>query len=77
VEKVPMELESQAYPELVIGIAGAIGVDIRALTEELTSALADVGYESCALHVTEAMKKFPVPASNKRARVFSPKQTTR
>jgi hypothetical protein len=36
------EPKALTHPELVIGIAGAIGIDIGAITEEIDRALDDV-----------------------------------
>jgi deoxycytidylate deaminase len=49
------------HPELVIGIAGPIGIDINTIFEEISRALHDVGYTSLPIRVTDEMKKYPAP----------------
>lgn len=47
------------HPELVIGIAGPIGVDVDAITDEIASALDDVGYDNRIIRVTNEMMRYP------------------
>lgn len=58
-----MESEPKAisHPELVIGIAGPIGIDIEALADEIARALKDVNYTSHSIRVTQEMTRFPAP----------------
>ena len=53
-------LPIQEYPELVFGLVGPIGVDLESVAECLSYALADVGYESKTIRITELMKEVPV-----------------
>ena len=46
-------------PELVIGIAGPIGVDIDAIGDSLNAALVAVQYRPVLIRLTEEMLKFP------------------
>tara|TARA_R110000868_G_scaffold49589_5_gene159694 strand:+ start:213 stop:1826 length:1614 start_codon:yes stop_codon:yes gene_type:complete len=48
-----------SHPELVIGIAGPIGIDIDAMAEEIGRALALVGYAHRTLRVTSLMSQHP------------------
>lgn len=48
------------YPELVIGIAGPIGVDMDLIARSLESGLADVGYTSEPVKLTKEMERFPI-----------------
>jgi deoxycytidylate deaminase len=50
--------DSTAYPELVFGIAGPIGVDIPAICASLTDALRSVRYDSEIIHLTEEMMSY-------------------
>jgi len=50
-----------SHPELFIGIAGPIGIDIEAMTDEIARALKAVGYESTPVRVTDLMKKYSAP----------------
>lgn len=49
------------HPELVVGIAGPIGIDVNTISEEITHALQGVGYQSFTVRVTDEMKKYPAP----------------
>lgn len=53
------ELRALSHPELVIGIAGAIGIDIDAIAEEIDRALDDVGYGTRVIRVTDEMVRYP------------------
>ena len=46
-------------PELVIGIAGPIGVDMDAIGQSLGQALSNVGYRPCLIRLTEEMLVVP------------------
>ena len=47
-------------PELVIGIAGPIGIDIDSISDEISRSLRMVGYGSETIRVTDMMTEFPV-----------------
>ena len=51
------EFEPIMRPELVFGIAGAIGIDIEGINRTLTEALAAVRYESVLIRITEEIDK--------------------
>ena len=55
-----MSLSPVEFPELVIGIAGPIGVDIEAITACLRSILKEMEYQTQEIKLTEAMRAFPV-----------------
>ena len=50
-----------SHPELVIGIAGPIGIDVEGMTDEIGRALSLVGYEHAVVRVTDLMKDHPAP----------------
>lgn len=50
-------LNGVKFPELVIGIAGPIGVDVDAITDSTTVALRGVGYRAIQIKLTEEMAK--------------------
>jgi len=50
-----IELETIKFPELVIGLAGPIGVDSAELEAATTAALASVGYEAVRIKITDEM----------------------
>ena len=56
----PTPPDGVAYPELVIGLAGPIGVDTEALTDSVTSALKDVNYKAYTIRLTDEMLKVPL-----------------
>lgn len=45
----------ESFPEIVIGIAGPIGVDMDGITESIEAALDDVNYKSRTIKLTSAM----------------------
>lgn len=47
------EFEAVSHPELVFGIAGAIGIDIDGIHRTLSDALASVGYQSVLIRITD------------------------
>lgn len=47
------EFDAVQYPELVIGVAGAIGIDIDEITRSLSEALATVGYQGVPVRITD------------------------
>ncbi|GGD91229.1 deoxycytidylate deaminase [Tsuneonella deserti] len=53
------EPRALTHPELIVGIAGPIGIDINAICEELERAFDDVGYRTLTVRVTEEMMKYP------------------
>jgi deoxycytidylate deaminase len=55
------EPKAITHPELVIGIAGPIGIDVNTITEEIRRSLYEVGYNSFIIRVTDEMKKYPAP----------------
>lgn len=59
-----------SHPELVIGIAGPIGIDIDALSDELTRALGLVSYRSSVIHVTKLMSTFPKCGASAKGKDF-------
>lgn len=48
------------YPELIVGIAGPIGVNIDLISRSLELALRDVGYQSSLIKLTSEMGRFPI-----------------
>jgi deoxycytidylate deaminase len=54
------ELAALTFPELVIGIAGPIGVDLDQIASSFKSALAAVSYNSELVKLTSEMERFPV-----------------
>jgi cytidine deaminase len=52
------ELSLEAFPELFIGLAGPMGVDIDAVTAGLKRALTRVGYATKLIKVTDEMMAF-------------------
>lgn len=60
-----------SHPELVIGIAGAIGVDIDAIFEEIDRAVKDVNYDTVVeIRVTQQMMKYPAPEITQNGKDF-------
>jgi cytidine deaminase len=51
------------YPELVIGIAAPIGVDMELIAASLSSALKAVGYESALIKLTSEMERYQLEQS--------------
>lgn len=56
-------LEPVTFPELVIGIAGPIGVDVDAIIDATVKLLRGVGYGSCIIKLTEEMLAFEADVS--------------
>lgn len=56
------------YPELVVGIAGPIGIDIDEINRAIAEALKRVRYETVAIRITEEIKTEPseVPKPTKK-----------
>lgn len=55
----PDEPRAITHPELVIGVAGPIGVDANAITDEIANALKDVGYSHRVIRITQEMMNYP------------------
>lgn len=55
------ELRLLSHPELFIGLAGPIGIDIEEMSEEVGRALEQVGYQHCTVRVTELMLQYEAP----------------
>ncbi|WP_454619043.1 anti-phage dCTP deaminase [Bradyrhizobium cenepequi] len=56
------ELAALSFPELVIGIAGPIGVDLDQIAVSLKTALTSVSYTSELIKLTAEMERFPIGA---------------
>lgn len=52
------ELRLLSHPELVIGLAGPIGIDVEAMAEEIGRALDQVGYRHKSIRITELMMRY-------------------
>ena len=50
-------------PELVFGLVGAVGTDLKILTTLLTQQLARVGYKTSAIRLSELLKQLPAYAN--------------
>jgi cytidine deaminase len=48
------------YPELIIGIAGPIGVDMDLIARSLQTALDGVDYSSALIKLTKEMERYPI-----------------
>ena len=55
------QLRLLSHPELVIGIAGPIGIDIEAMSEEIAQALNQVGYAHTTIRITDLMCRYKAP----------------
>ncbi|WP_082657439.1 anti-phage dCTP deaminase [Sphingopyxis sp. A083] len=53
------EPKAITHPELIVGIAGPIGIDVNTIADEIDRALQDVGYGSFTIRVTDEMKHYP------------------
>src|SRR6266571_3315591 len=51
---------SLTYPELIVGVAGPIGVNMDLIARSLESALADVGYSSELVKLTAEMERYSI-----------------
>lgn len=56
----PPKGDALKQPELIIGIAGPIGVDVETITQVLKEQLDTVGYKSDLIRLTEEMKRYHV-----------------
>ncbi|CUT15791.1 Probable Cytidine deaminase EC 3545 [Bradyrhizobium sp.] len=54
------DVRALTFPELVIGIAGPIGVDLDQIASSLEKALVDVAYTSELIKLTAEMERFPI-----------------
>ncbi len=50
-----------SHPELIVGIAGAIGIDINSICDEISASLEILNYKSHIIHVTTEMTRYPAP----------------
>lgn len=61
-------IDAVRYPELVIGIAGALGIDIEEIVSSLTDALAAVSYKTRLIHITreiaDEITNVPLPTTS-------------
>jgi deoxycytidylate deaminase len=48
------------YPELIVGIAGPIGVDMDLIAHSIEAALSQVGYTSPLIKLTSEMTRYPI-----------------
>jgi deoxycytidylate deaminase len=55
------QLRLLSHPEIVVGIAGPIGIDIEAISDEIGRALGLVGYGYRSVRVTDLMKAHEAP----------------
>ncbi len=58
-------------PEIVIGLAGPIGVDMDAVIEEISAALKSVDYDTRVVHLTTEMRRFVDDVPSDDADYFS------
>ena len=61
--------EPLEYPELIVGVAGPIGVDMDLIARSLETALKEVGYSSELIKLTTEMERFPVTDSLLKAEI--------
>lgn len=59
----PDDLPFDDHPELIFGLVGPIGVDLEAVTDELSEALRTVGYDSQVFRITDLMREVRVGLS--------------
>lgn len=55
------QLRLLSHPEIVIGLAGPIGIDIDAMSEEVGRALDQVGYRHRVIRLTDLMMRYDAP----------------
>jgi hypothetical protein len=48
------------YPELIVGMAGPIGVDLDLIARSLSAAFASVNYSSELIKLTAEMERYPI-----------------
>lgn len=58
------------YPELVVGIAGPIGVDVEAICEATKDALRSVEYDSTIIKITDEIDSIPSSFTKPRGKNF-------
>jgi hypothetical protein len=51
-----------SHPELIVGIAGPIGIDIEAITEAVSESFEAVGYRSVQIRITDEIQDIPSSA---------------
>ncbi|MEH6950712.1 anti-phage dCTP deaminase [Nitrobacter sp. NHB1] len=51
------DLPFDDHPELILGLVGPVGVDLKAVTDELIDALREVGYGSQVFRITDLMRE--------------------
>jgi cytidine deaminase len=56
----PDQPASLIYPELIVGIAGPIGVDLDLIARSLESAFSKVDYTTSLIRLTSEMDRFPI-----------------
>jgi cytidine deaminase len=57
----PGQPDSLIYPELIVGIAGPIGVDLELIARSLEGAFSQVGgYSTNLIKLTTEMERFPI-----------------
>ena len=64
------EFDAGLYPELVIGIAGPIGIDIDEISSTLCDALGGVGYNSTPIRITHEIASEPTSVAVPEASNF-------
>jgi len=55
------QLRLLSHPEIVIGLAGPIGIDIEGMADEVGRALGEVGYQHRSIRITELMSRYEAP----------------
>jgi hypothetical protein len=63
-------LDRVEFPELVIGIAGPIGVDLDAITDGISAALLPLGYRAIPIKLTAEMLQFEAEIAKPEVRNF-------
>lgn len=56
--EIKTQITPDEFPELVIGIAGPIGVNVDLLTETISACLKNLNYDSQLIKLTEEMERF-------------------
>jgi len=62
------QLRLLSHPELVIGLAGPIGIDIEQMANEVGRALEQVGYDHRTIRVTDLMMRYEASGVEKKRR---------
>lgn len=71
----PSDFMRIVSPELVIGIAGPIGVDIDALSESIDTAFSEVGYITHLIKITDEIKDITSSVEAPKSESFSEQMT--